>query len=192
MGAHFACLPRLEDLKRDGRVQGIGVGSKDWTVIRDLYDRQPLDWVMTANSLTIHSHPKELLQFIERLRADDVGVMNSAVFNAGFLVGGEFYNYRRILPETDEGERLSAWRSAFHATCQEFAVNPALACVVFGISPPGVLAVALSSTRPDRVRQNVAAVQATLPGEFWLALKERGLMDADYPYLPDMNAKRHA
>ena len=57
------------------------------------------------------------------------------------------------------------------------------ACVQFGLSVPGVVAVALNTSRPARIHDNVAAVTATVPGEFWTALKREGLISADYPYL---------
>ena len=35
------------------------VGSKDWRVIRELADKVDLDWVMLANSLTVHRQAAE-------------------------------------------------------------------------------------------------------------------------------------
>ena len=72
------------------------------------------------------------------LTARGVGVVNSAVFNAGFLVGGPYYDYRKVTQE-DEPE-LFAWRERFFAVCAEHGVAPAVACVQFALSPPGVAA----------------------------------------------------
>ena len=47
----------LKDLKRDGKVKAIGVGAKDWRVIRDIAKRVDLDWVMLATSFTIGGLP---------------------------------------------------------------------------------------------------------------------------------------
>ncbi|MEM7314262.1 MAG: aldo/keto reductase, partial [Planctomycetota bacterium] len=92
----------LMELKRDGKVAGVGIGAKDWTTIREITSKIELDWVMIANSFTIHSHPRELVSFIESQHDKGVAIINSAVFNGGFVVGGEFYNYQPIDPETEK------------------------------------------------------------------------------------------
>ena len=58
----------LSDLKKQGKVREIGIGSKDWKVIRALYEQVSFDWVMIANSMTIMNHPIELIEFMEKLR----------------------------------------------------------------------------------------------------------------------------
>ena len=50
----------LYDLKKQGKVKAIGVGAKDWKIIRRIAGDVSLDWVMIANSMTIKSHPQEL------------------------------------------------------------------------------------------------------------------------------------
>ena len=83
----------LNDLKKEGKVSSVGIGSKDWKVIERISNDVALDWAMIANSLTLHSHPKELFDFISSLHQKGVEVINSAVFNGGFLIGSDYYNY---------------------------------------------------------------------------------------------------
>jgi D-threo-aldose 1-dehydrogenase len=102
----------LYELKADGKVKGVGVGAKDWTIIQELYEMGiSLDWVMFANSYTIYKKPPALLQFIESLHRSGVFVINSAVFQGGFLTGGEFYDYARVTRESHP--QLFAWRDTF-------------------------------------------------------------------------------
>lgn len=173
----------LADLKRRGEVRAVGVGSKDWRVIREIDAAAPLDWVMLANSLTIYRHEPELLSFLAELTARGAGVINSAVFHAGFLVGGRFFDYRELSPANAKDSALFAWRERFLALCREHGVAPATACVQFALSPPGVAAVAMNTSNPANVGKNAAAVEATVPDEFWHAAKEQGLISVDYPYL---------
>jgi len=62
-------------------------------------------------------------------------------------------------------------------------VLPADACVQFALSAPGVVSVSLNTSKPERVGDNVAAVQAEIPREFWAEMKTEGLISPDYPYL---------
>ncbi|MFP4010427.1 MAG: aldo/keto reductase [Spirochaetaceae bacterium] len=155
----------LEELKRDGNAEAIGVGSKDWTTIRELTNSVDLDWVMLAGSLTLYRHTPELLSFVEELNRAGVFVINSAVFNSGFLVGGSYLDYRAVSADTDPA--IFAWREQFHEVCRAFGVDPAEACVEFGLAPRGVSAVAMNTTRPERVAANARAVEARAPKEFW-------------------------
>jgi len=173
----------LNELKATGAVRAVGVGAKDWCVVRELHQAVGLDWVMFANSLTVLHHPPELLAFVDQLRHEGVGVINSAVFHAGFLVGGRFFDYRVLSHDTAEHRRLFVWRETFQSLCERHRVSPAAACVRFALSPPGVAAVALNTSRPERVAENVAAVQAEIPAAFWVEAKDIGLIRRDYPYV---------
>ena len=138
---------------------------------------------MLANSLTVMRHPPELLAFVAELAAKDVAIINSAVFHAGFLVGGKYFDYRVVSPENDADRPLFAWRKSFVALCEAHGVSPMHACVQFGLSVPGVVAVALNTSHADRIRENVAAVSTPVPPQFWASLKEEGLLAKDYPYV---------
>jgi D-threo-aldose 1-dehydrogenase len=173
----------LAELKRRGDVRAVGVGAKDWRIIREIDAAVPLDWVMLANSLTIFSHPIELLEFLDRLVARGAGVINSAVFHAGFLVGGKFFDYRETSADNPADAPLFAWRATFLALCREHGVAPATACVQFALSPPGVAAIAMNTSNPANIAKNAAAVNADVPAAFWRAAKDAQLIAADYPYL---------
>ena len=179
LGAYRA----LFELKRRGEVKAVGVGSKDWTVVRDLAEAVDLDWVMLACSLTLYRHPPELLDLVESLRRRGVSIVNSAVFNAGFLVGGRYFDYRRPDSASPEDRPLFRWRDRFLALCRQFSVSPAAACVQFALSPPGVVSVALNTSRPSRVAENAAIVSAEIPREFWTAARDAGLVASTYPYV---------
>lgn len=173
----------LFDLKRDGKVKAVGVGSKQWTAIRELYAHVPFDWVMFANSFTIFSHPRELIDFMEKLNAEGVGIINSALFHGGFLTGGSKFDYRDIDPESESGRMCYSWRDAFHRLCEAHQVLPADACLHFGLSHPAISGIALNTSRPEKMERNAATIQSTIPSAFWEAMKEEGLVDPDYLYV---------
>ena len=179
-GDILAAYRALHELKVAGKARAIGIGSKDWRVIEAIEREVTLDWVMLANSLTIYRHPRELLEFVAKLVGKGIAVINSAVFHAGFLVGGKFFDYRVVTLESDP--ELFAWREKFSALCKKHNIKPAIACIQFGLTPPGVVAISLNTSDPARVADNVAAVEATVPQEFWYDAKREGLINVDYPY----------
>lgn len=175
LGAYRA----LFELKRNGQVRAVGIGSKDWRVIREISEQIPLDRAMFGASPTVYSHPAELLEFIAQLHARGVGMINSAVFNAGFLTGGAWFDYRKPDPATEAP--LFAWREKFLAACKTFGVNPADVCVQFGLALPGAVSVALNTGKPERIKENVASATNEIPSQLWRALKEAGLIAKNYP-----------
>lgn len=177
LGAYRA----LFELKQRGVVQAVGIGSKDWRVIREISEHVALDWVMFACSLTVYSHPPELLEFIAQLHARGVGMINSAVFHAGFLTGGAWFDYRK--PDPVQEVPLFVWRDKFLATCKKFSVKPADVCVQFGLAVPGVVSVALNTGKPERIKDNVASATNEIPPALWQALKDEGLLRCDFSYL---------
>lgn len=166
----------LGDLKKQGLVAGVGIGAKDWRIIPRIFSHVALDWVMVANSLTIYHHPKPLLDFIEHLRVHQVGVINAAVFQGGFLVGGDHFNYRHISPDTKENIALLTWRESFFDVCQSFAISPSHACIQFGLSIPGVTSVALSTADQGKVNENFRATSEPISQKFWDEMKNRKLI----------------
>jgi D-threo-aldose 1-dehydrogenase len=159
-------------------VKGIGVGSKDWRIIKKITDDVKLDWVMIANSLTIHSHPQELVEFMQELEKQGTLIINSAVFNGGFLTGSDYYNYRLTDPIKDRS--LYHWRELFYQLCTDHQIKPADACVAFGLNAPGVTSIALNTTNAERVAKNVASASLKIPAEFWKAMKTYGLVEKSY------------
>jgi D-threo-aldose 1-dehydrogenase len=171
----------LSDLKKQGKVKAIGIGSKDWNIIKKVAEHVDFDWVMFANSLTIMNHPPELLVFMDKLFNKGVTIINSAVFHGGFLTGSDYYDYKLITLESDSPK--FQWRKTFFALCEKYKIAPSLACVNFGMTPPGVAAISLNTSNPNRVKNNVESVLAKVPKEFYAEMIKEGLISKYYPYL---------
>ena len=177
LGAYRA----LSDLRETGKAKAIGIGAKDWKIIKKVAGYVKLDWVMFANSLTIMNHPPDLLAFMDELFKKGVTIINSAVFHGGFLTGSDYFDYKLITPETD-GLKFQ-WRKTFYNLCEKYNISPSVACVNFGMTPPGVAAISLNTSNPGRVKDNVESISAKVPKEFYAEMVKKGLISKDYPYL---------
>lgn len=166
----------LHDLKQQNRVKAIGIGSKDWRVIEKVANDVDLDWVMIANSMTVHSHPRELIAFMEKLKHRGIAIINSAVFNGGFLIGSDYYNYQQVSAASHP--ELYHWRYKFNELCAAYELQPAEVCASFGLKAPGVVSIALNTTNQKRVARNAAIAAAAIPADFWADMKAQRLMDS--------------
>jgi D-threo-aldose 1-dehydrogenase len=156
------------------------VGAKDWRVVKRIAGDVPLDWIMIANSMTIKTHPQELLDFILEMEGKGVSVINSAVFHSGFLVGSDYFDYKQVQRGTAKTDALFEWREEFFETCNQFSVKPAEACVQFALNVPGVKSIALNTTDAKRVKENVEMARVELPIEFWDTLQTKGLIEVNF------------
>lgn len=170
----------LHELKKNGDAKAVGIGAKDWQVIRSVADKVELDWVMLACSLTLLHHSKELLTFIEQLKKRGIPIINSAVFHSGFLIGGEYFDYKKADPKKDKN--LFSWREKFFTICRKNEIEPAAACVRFGMKVPGVVSIALNTSDPGRIIKNIKLVKTRIPDAFWKEMKEANLISKEFPY----------
>ncbi|HZL09982.1 MAG TPA: aldo/keto reductase [Prolixibacteraceae bacterium] len=173
----------LFELKEKGEVKAVGVGSKDWFVIKELFASVKFDWVMIANKFTIYHHPKEILDFFSQLQNNGVAIINSAIFNAGFLTGGDYFDYRMTSPENESDRPLFVWREKFFSVCEKHHIEPGDACLKFALSAPQVNAVALNPSKPKRILHNKMVLANEFHKSFWQELKSEGIIDINYPYL---------
>lgn len=167
----------LMELREAGKVESIGVGAKDVSVIDFISDHVQLDWAMFACSVTPYTHKASTLTLLKKLGKQGVKVINSAVFNAGFLLGSDNFDYKKISRETHPVE--FNWRDKFNAICEKFSVSPAEVCVQFSFLFPEIVSIALSSSSPKRVKSNITLATAEIPTEFWQAMKDENLIDID-------------
>lgn len=167
----------LMELRDAGKVESVGVGAKDVSVIDFISDHVQLDWAMFACAVTPYTHKLSTLTLLKKLGKQGVKVINSAVFNAGFLLGSDNFDYKKISRDTHPEEYI--WRDKFNLICEEFAVKPAEACVQFSFLFDEIVSIALSSSSPKRVKSNISLAEASVPKAFWQAMKDQGLMSID-------------
>lgn len=168
----------LMELRDAGKVDSVGVGAKDVSVIDFISDHVQLDWAMFACSITPYVHEASTLRLLKKLGEQGVDVINSAVFNAGFLIGSDNFDYQKISRESHAQE--FAWRDKFNILCDKFDVKPAEVCVQFSFLFDEIVSVALNSSSPKRVKSNVSLVEASIPDAFWHALRDQGLLSITF------------
>jgi D-threo-aldose 1-dehydrogenase len=173
---------RLTELKSQRRVESIGIGVKNPEIIEQLLLRGiHLDWTMVAGVLTPYVHTVFVQALLRTLNCKGIQVINAAVFNAGFLVGENYYNY--ILQDRHNNQALFDWRDNFHNVCRTFNKHPAHVCVQFSFLFSEISSVALNACSPEHVTQNYQFVFEGIPidHEIWKVLAQEQLIKIEIP-----------
>jgi len=171
--------PALHDLRSQGVVGAIGVGSCDWQVIHRFVTETELDVVMLAGRYTLLEQPaldKLLPACVER----GVSVLNVGVFNSGLMAvdwphEGLHYEYGRVPPDVLERARAIA------AVCARHATPLAAAALAFAAAHPAVAAVVPGAQSPEEVRRNAELFASPPPAQLWADLRAAGLIRPDAP-----------
>jgi D-threo-aldose 1-dehydrogenase len=173
-------MEALASGKTAGLVKGIGAAVAEIETAQRIADAFSMDCLMLAG-LTPLDLTAASLGALRRLAERKISIVAGSIFGGGFLLGGSHFAGKRLHPDLDR--QPFAWRTAFTALCHGHGVSPAEACVQFILSLPGVVAVVVNTSRPERVAELVAAAGKTIPKQLWLSLYEEGLIDASSPVL---------
>ena len=160
----------LFELKARGDVESVGIGSKDWHAIEMLWrEGVRFDWAMFACQPTILVHPPELISFVNELKSAGVTLIDSAVFNGGFLLGSDMLDYRKADPEKDSA--AFAFRERYLGLCRRYGLDPAAPAVQYAYRL-GFDSVALNTSSPKRIIQNASYASVSVPDNFWREIED--------------------
>ncbi|MEU8299889.1 aldo/keto reductase [Micromonospora sp. NPDC048909] len=172
--------PTLHELRAQGVVGAIGVGSKQWQVLHRFVTETDVDAVMVAGRYTLLEQPA-LDALLPECQQRGVSVFNSGVFNSGLLAvprphAGLPYEYADVPAMVLDRARAIA------EVCSRHGTSLPAAALAFAAAHPAVAAVVVGAHDPDQVRRNAALSAAAPPAdEFWSELVTAGLLRPDAP-----------
>lgn len=168
-------LPTLAELRDDGVVRAVGVGSNSVEALSAAVDTGLCDVVMLAGRYTLLEQPAAAL--VDRCASLDVAVVAVGVYNSGLLgqerpAAGATYDY------AEASAQLLARANAIADVCERHGVTLPEAALAFPRRAAAVAAIALGVQSADQVRSNVARAAADVPEALWDDLRAAGLLAA--------------
>lgn len=167
----FKVLDRLRD---EGVIKAWGLGVNTTTPIEvalELEEVHP-DLSLSATQYTLLQHERALQRMMPLAQAKDGGLVIGSAFNSGALLGGDHFDYKEITPE------IKKRVERFTDVANNHGVSLKDAALQFSTAHPAVKAVVTGSTRPDRIKEDLQALQANVPAAFWEELVEKGLISS--------------
>ena len=172
-------LPALQQLKREGLVGAIGLGTNDVEVVLQVLRQVDLDVLMLAGRYSLLDH-SALTGLLPECTARGVRVALGGVFNSGILAtgtrgGAPTFNYAPAAREWVE-------RTArIESVCETFGVPLRAAALQFPLAHPAVDIVMLGARKVAEWNDAQAMLQHPIAPEFWIALRQQGLLPLDAP-----------
>ena len=167
-------LPAVAALREAGVVAAVGIGSKSTKALAAGARSGVLDLLMVAGRFTLLEQPA-LDDVVPECRAREVGIAAAGVFNSGLLAtptpsADAHYEYATVPPDVLTTAREIA------ALCTEFGVDLPTAALQYPLREPAVRSVVVGAATPAEVWQNNRRLHASVPGELWTTLHDRGLI----------------
>lgn len=170
----FKVLDRLRDEGVIG-AWGLGVNRVEpIELLLGLEGPRP-DGFLLAGRYTLLDHARALQRAMPQVAARGLGIVVGGPYSSGALVGGPNFEYAPATPE------ILARVQAIKAVADRHGVTMKAAGLQFALAHPAVAAVIPGASRPDRLAEDRAALDATVPAEFWRALREAALVHPEAP-----------
>jgi D-threo-aldose 1-dehydrogenase len=172
-------LPALQQLKREGLVRAIGLGTNDVAVVQQVLREADLDVLMLAGRYSLLDH-SALPELLPQCLARGVRIALGGVFNSGILATGAknaaaTFNYAPAAREWLE-------RTAqIESVCQVHGVPLRAAALQFALAHPAVDIVMLGARKVAEWNDAQAMLRHPVRPEFWAALRTQGLLPAGAP-----------
>jgi D-threo-aldose 1-dehydrogenase len=168
----------LDELRRAGQIRAIGLGVNEVEVCELALRHGDFDCFLLAGRYTLLEQGGQE-ELFPTCRRKGVSIILGGPFNSGVLVragrADATYNYTAVPPAVRERvDRLLA-------VCHEFEVSLPAAALQFPLSNPVVASVIPGARTAEEAASHWRMLTASIPGAFWAALRERGLLHPEVP-----------
>lgn len=167
-------VPALVDLREQGLVRAVGLGSKSTQALLAGVRTEALDLLMVAGRLTLLDQ-SALAEVAPECRAQDIGIVAAAVFNSGLLSSrapGADARYEYVQVPAD----VLARTRRIEQVCRQYGVELPVAALQFPLLEPAVRCVVAGAGQPSHVEENLARMQVDVPPGLWAELYAAGLV----------------
>jgi D-threo-aldose 1-dehydrogenase len=172
--------PALRELRAQGVIGAVGVGSKQTAILGRFVEETDVDVIMLAGRYTLLAQPA-LDHLLPACQRRGVSVLNVGVFNSGLLAAdwpadGAKYEYGDAPGELlDRARRIAE-------VCQRYGTSLPRAALAFGAAHPAVACVVVGAGRPAHIVRNAELFGTPPPpAQLWDELYERRLLRPDAP-----------
>lgn len=170
----FRALTQLRD---EGVIKGWGLGVnrvEPVELLLGLSEVKP-DGTLLAGRYTLLDHEHALQRLMPAAAAKCVDIVIGGPYSSGVLAGGKHFEYADAPPE------ILAKVAKIKALTERHKVPIKAAALQFSLAHPASAAVIPGASKPERIKEDHAALKAKVPAEFWHDLRKQGLVASNAP-----------
>ncbi|MFD2706274.1 aldo/keto reductase [Salibacterium lacus] len=175
--ARNGAFVELERLRREGVIKswGIGVNRTEPIELAMQLEHANPDISLQATRYTLLDHEHALQRLMPAAQEQGVGIVVGAPYSSGIIAGGSHYEYGEASSE------VTSMVNRMNDIADHHGVNLIAAALQFSAAHPAVAAVIPGTTRPERIQENIDAMNADIPDAFWHDLREQKIVSPKAP-----------
>lgn len=158
----------LDQLKKDGIIQAIGLGVKKWEVCLDAMKYGNYECFMLQGNYTLLDQ-EAMNGFMDICLQKQISILLAGPYASGILatgpVKGAYYNHR------EANEEILQRVKRIQEICHTYHTPLPAAAIQFPLKHPAVASVVVSAASQEFMRKNIEFLQFEIPQELWDALK---------------------
>jgi D-threo-aldose 1-dehydrogenase len=163
----------LHQLRDEGVVGAIGVGSNSDKALAELACRGEFECFLLANRYTLLEQPA-LSVLLPLCLEKGIAVLAGGIFNSGILATGPgqgaTYQYQEAPSE------IQARVRTLNEICARHGVSVKAAALQFPLGHPAVKTILLGGKSVHHLQENIRLMKSYIPDALWTDLKAHGLM----------------
>lgn len=161
----------LSELRDQGVIKAWGMGVNKIEPILDCIESADPDICLSATQYSILEHEDAVDRLLPTVKNVGVKLVSGAGYNSGYIAGRERYNYKDVIPKGmyEKRKKMSSLAEKYNISLIDAALHFVLAADEFASIIPG-------ASRPEQVKDNLQALNTTIPSEFWKELKNEELI----------------
>ena len=172
--SHFEALRdggyrALSELRAAGQIKAIGLGVNEADICRRALDIGDWDIFLLAGRYTLLEQ-EPLKDLFPECLAANTSIVIGGPFNSGILVGGDTFDYGKA--PVAVRERVASLRQV----SDRLDVPLPAAALQFPLGHPAVISVIPGLRSTAELNATLAWAKTDIPAEYWMALKEEGLL----------------
>lgn len=175
--ARTGAMRALTRMREEKVIKGWGLGVNKGEPVEltlGLQEVQP-DGMLLAGRYTLLDHASALQRLMPAAEARGVQIVVGGPYSSGVLAGGRHFEYAEASPEIlIKVEKIKALAGKYNVPIKAIALQ-------FCLAHPAVAAVIPGASKPERIKEDVRALDAKVPADLWRELRREGLVARDAP-----------
>jgi D-threo-aldose 1-dehydrogenase len=170
----FRALSRLRD---EGVIKGWGLGVNRVEPVELMLGLADVkaDGTLLAGRYNLLDHERALQRVMPMAVAKEVDIVIGGPYSSGVLAGGTHFEYQKAPPA------ILAKVDHIKAICERHKVPIKAAALQFSLAHPASAAVIPGASRPERISEDYAALNANIPDDFWHEMRAQHLVSPEAP-----------
>lgn len=167
----------LTRLREEGVIKAWGIGVNKVEPLEltlDLTEAQP-DGFLLAGRYTLLDHERALQRLMPAAALQNVDIVVGGPYSSGILAGGTHFEYQKASPE------IIAKVERIKTIAARHGVSVKAAALQFSLANPAVAAVIPGASRPERLAEDMAALNSVIPAAFWHDMRAEHLVAPNAP-----------